>query len=185
MIKHRQGARSVLKRATVFGSALLAAAIVTTVLAMTQTHGTGLPTVTTQRGTEEFPGVDVVLEAPPEGFEPAVSAEKAAEFAASRWPDGDVSLATLVTFTNPAMRDESGLIFDHLPAWVVRVEKVCVPVLGGRDSSIEPGECAGNQISVVVDASSGQWIQDYSQQDPQSDSARSASPAHRWAGSQP
>jgi hypothetical protein len=64
------------------------------------------------------------------------------------------------------MRNGDGLLFDGLPAWVVRVEKICVPVFGGRDSDPEPDACAGNQIHVVVDASSGDWIEDYSQQDP-------------------
>jgi hypothetical protein len=107
---------------------------------------------------------NVMLEPPPSKSGPHLSSQQAID-AARRAGHGENEGASAVTprlalYTrwNRSMRAKP--LHKDLLVWILRFEGVCVPVMGPPQPF--PPQCAGTEINVVVDASTGRVLEAYS-----------------------
>jgi hypothetical protein len=126
--------------------------------------------VVRQNETQTFPEVGAVLEPVGENVVPSVSAADAVATARVEMgglvESDEVVQATLASFTDEDQQflsdpdsDGGPLIFHDVLSWVITFSDVCVPLLGpGGDG----GSCAGTELTVVVDATTGSYIVAYS-----------------------
>lgn len=125
--------------------------------------------------TVNVPELDNILEPVPADVTALVSADKALEIAKATTPEaGEASTVgiTFAYFTSgqrmvaDGYKDEakapSERLYENILSWIVAFRGVCVPVYGppatrddGRPS------CAGSELSVVIDATTGQHIESY------------------------
>jgi hypothetical protein len=161
------------RRATFAGVGV--AAVATLAVLVGNASGTGRvldPTVVTER---QIPtnSTSIVLDPVPAGYEPTIDSEQAVDLSLAASPvdatAADSVSPTLAIVTNTQSHDvKTGeLTLDHVPAWVVSLDGVCVPVLGagsieGSDSSFSADDCAGSQVNVIIDAESGDFIEAFS-----------------------
>lgn len=124
--------------------------------------------------TTTIPVMEYVLDPPAPGYTPAVSWEQAVAIAQTQ---EDTSHATaihslLALFTDPGqvpVTDETVTdpavtgppILSQIPAWLVTIDGVCIPDLGGVPPAVL---CATTQATVVINAQTGEVLKDYSYQ---------------------
>ncbi|HEY3208814.1 MAG TPA: hypothetical protein VGL18_03350 [Actinomycetota bacterium] len=115
-----------------------------------------------------------VLHPPTANYTPAVSWQQAVAIAQAEEDTTDATgiQATLAWFTDPSevpVTDE--LVTDPavtgpplvvlVPAWLVRIDGVCIGDLGPSDPT---RMCAATQATVVINAETGEVIEEYSYQ---------------------
>jgi hypothetical protein len=124
--------------------------------------------------TTTIPVVGDVLDPPPAGYQPTVTWQSAVAIAKA-WEDASSATSirpVLALFTNPNEvpvtneRQEAPAITGpplvvKVPAWLVTIEGVCIPFYGGHAGAIE---CGGHQATVVINADSGDVIEEFSYQ---------------------
>lgn len=100
-----------------------------------------------------------IFDPPESGYQPAVSAEEALAVALHEGgvpgrPSGaEAKLVSLTTTLGPQMTE--------VPAWVVSLQGVCVPVRGGMRADVPPSACAGTTWNALIDAETGAFIAGY------------------------
>jgi hypothetical protein len=120
-------------------------------------------TVDTQTETEVHKGVTVTLSPPDSGSSPSITAADAR----SKYGQGieEVMTPSAIEVTLADLSDPGLSIPDNTLVWAIKYSGVCVPVYGPAPGSDEPHElpdCAGDQLTVLVDASTGEYIETYS-----------------------
>ncbi len=130
--------------------------------------------------TTTIPVVGKILDPPPKKFAPPVTWEQAVAVAKTREDTSKAGRITpiLALYTNPRafpVSNEQVVPYTVLgpptvlkvPAWLITIDGVCIPIFGGfrRDgaSTTDP-VCAGTQATVVVNALTGQFIEEFSYQ---------------------
>lgn len=127
-----------------------------------------------QQGTREIPDVHVVLKSLPDSYEPKISSSQAVDIAMRVWdvaddPDASVK-PVLALFTNELRRPVDAetlkptgpLLYEDVPVWNVEVNGLCTPVFGGFNTSSSVREqCATTEQNVVIDAETGEIIEDF------------------------
>jgi hypothetical protein len=114
-----------------------------------------------------------VLDPVPTDYEAAIDSDLAVALALEASPvDGSAATSvkpTLAVVTNTQSHDVNTgeLTVDHVPAWVVTLDGVCVPVYGagsinGSDGYSSTEDCAGTQVNVIIDATTGEFIEAFS-----------------------
>jgi hypothetical protein len=125
-----------------------------------------------QETTERFPDATVVLDPIPSAYQPGVTADDAIAVAHEEIADfesADSVQPTLALFSNLTLEAAPGVLaFRQVPAWVVTVQGICVPVFGHRFPPDDGGtgahttNCAGTEWNVAVDATTGLMLQVFS-----------------------
>ena len=121
------------------------------------------------------PGGHVLFE-PPDDGPPGVTREEALDLAKQEAPglfqEADAIEIQLVRFTDLNARGisdvdgrEGPLIHEKVLAWVVTLRGVCFPVMGrvfATPPPTPPPTCAGTEMNLVLDASTGEFIEGFS-----------------------
>jgi hypothetical protein len=109
--------------------------------------------------------LDNVLEPVPAHVRPVIDGDQALDIAASEGFDEPSSITrTLVLYTGGGTRvddkeDKVRHRHKNVLAWLVRLEDVCVPSFGGSG----PQPCGSEAITIVINATTGNVIEAYSQ----------------------
>lgn len=74
-------------------------------------------------------------------------------------PEGDGATAAVVTFA--MLQSVQWGVPESTPVWVVSLEGACVPEFGNSEAVDKPA-CAGTELNVVIDPTSGQFEFAYS-----------------------
>ncbi len=138
--------------------------------------GPAIEAPTTATSTISYPTGNDTLAPPPAGVAPGIPATKAVAVA-----EGieDVTHATSITSTFGLYTDASSGVpvdakvnptggspqFVNVPAWSVTVECVCIPYYGGFSTGgeVAPASgCAGAEANIVIDASTGKFLEEFS-----------------------
>ncbi len=123
---------------------------------------------------ETFPASDIVLDPPSSDYQPVVDASAAVATAEQHEPTDQASRISplLALFTNQAAvpvgadtdQPIGPPIWVRVPAWIVTVDGVCIPVFGGfvhTDNPTSLSSCAGTQAHLVINATTGEFLEEF------------------------
>jgi hypothetical protein len=138
--------------------------------------------VVIEAGHEEITDLGLILDPVASDFVPLITPTQALFVAEEQGlgtpPDADRSL-TLASFTDTEWRPSAGddstaddgpPLYSQVPAWIVTYRNVCVPNSGpaetdapiSGDKTAKQSDCAGTELNVVVDATTGSYLEAYS-----------------------
>jgi hypothetical protein len=169
--------------ARVLGATLVAAALISALLSSSfansraqESQELEIAAPQVQKDQLNIPALDNRLEPVKSGIAvstPAVDADEALEiaFAEGYRKDGaSLVTRTLASFTSGTKAVADGyaegkapttLLYEDDLAWIMTFKGVCVPVIAPPHGQEVP-DCAGAEISVVIDAQTGEYIEAYS-----------------------
>jgi hypothetical protein len=107
----------------------------------------------------------ITIEPPEDGFEPVITGERALQLARKEMPGARNATEVTPMFGLFTKRIPGGVSIEHRPAWIVRIQGVCVPAFGPAvvDGHLaEPQPCLSSEWNVVIDATTGKWLLDFS-----------------------
>ena len=151
----KAGTRATVALGGFFTATLAALAVVWT--AHQEKVAPSVLTPSVQDESEVLSAWDVQLDPPPEGFASKITAEEAVDESRGYAGKATAFAPTLASFTNLTLTDHgsSGLLYDHVPAWLVEIEGACI----GRRGPDSDGGCASRTEWVVINATSGEVLQ--------------------------
>ncbi|SRR6266571_4578320 len=153
------------------GVVLLISVVVTGAVLAQPHHRTRVYSTQVQASPTSNP-MGYILDPPPSGYTPSVTANEAVAIASTRVDAANATsvTSTLVSFTDlgsvPVTDDGAPLgppQIKDVPAWVVTVDGICVPAFVHNIYAPGPvSACAGHEYNVVIDAQTGAVIEGFS-----------------------